>query len=437
MAVYGIARSGVHQGEMTVCRAKDSSTCPYHSKGSHQSMTEREAQAFNEHVIAESCHKTGGMMSHKNTMPRHATNHGRLGLRNRLLSVKGRFTERHGASGAWLSHARKQVASILILTSIMGTAACGNGGYSEPAQDTGGYSSQVEEPGRTGNDNALDLEKPKQDIQDYYDQAKDTWQNSKAKQKLDELKSTEEYKQGKQKLKDTVNGITEYVGSGNASTDMQNLMDSLSTYGIGGSFGDVNAGAVTGVYADVDKGTALNQLASLRIEKGDENGYDRSQWKHWISTMDAPGGSGLGRKACFNVREQVLARQGQDVTLTDDGCDVTAVLNDPYSGTSGHSQLDMQIDHSVPLGYAYAHGGRNWSSQRKEAYANDLAQGHLVAALGAENISKSDKGPSQWMPDRDQCGYAKNFVNVLYKWDLSTTKADHDIMATVIRSCTV
>lgn len=68
-------------------------------------------------------------------------------------------------------------------------------------------------------------------------------------------------------------------------------------------------------------------------------------------------------------------------------------------------------------------------------YANDLSQGHLVAVYSKENIAKSDKGPSEWMPDKDQCEYAKNFADTLFKWKLSTSKADHDVMQNVIQQC--
>jgi len=53
------------------------------------------------------------------------------------------------------------------------------------------------------------------------------------------------------------------------------------------------------------------------------------------------------------------------------------------------------------------------------------------------NMQKGDKGPSEWTPPKDKCGYAKNFADVLYKWQLTTTQADHDAMMTIIQQCAV
>ena len=48
MPMYGIARSGTHQGELTRCKAKDPSVCPYHTEGSHKDLSEESVARFNE-----------------------------------------------------------------------------------------------------------------------------------------------------------------------------------------------------------------------------------------------------------------------------------------------------------------------------------------------------------------------------------------------------
>lgn len=454
--MYGIAKSGPHRGEMTRCRAHDPSTCPYHTDGSHRELTKEQAQRFNEGIIATGSSPLALSKSNGNgdghTDALIATNGGddvhtsfSAELRERF-SRKGGFLQRKPMSSERTHRMRKAVASVIMLASIMGSGACGHPYYDYERLDGGNdITEEQSNPGTnqstpgTSNGNTGNHDGGSKDWRDItgddlvngakkgMDSLKDKANEFKESGKMDELKGKAGEAYGKAK---------DYVNSGDASDDLKSLIDSLSSYGVGGSMGDVNSGSGShDVYANIGKEQALRELSSLRIEQGDESGYDRGQWRHWIATSQAPGGALLGRKSCFSVREQVLSRQGTDVRLTDDGCEVEASFNDPYTGTNGHSASDMQIDHSVPLGYAYAHGGRNWSAQRKQDYANDLTQGHLVAALGSENIAKSDKGPSQWLPDKDQCGYAKNFTHVLYRWGLSTSKSDHDAMDNIIQQC--
>ena len=235
------------------------------------------------------------------------------------------------------------------------------------------------------------IDKAKQKAKEFKDSGQYDELKDKAKDYYGKAKDYVQSGQASDKAKEWYGKAKEYVNSGSASSDLQSLIDSLSSYGVGGSTGDVNAssGDSTGVYANVTKDQALDELASLRIEPGNERGYDRGEWRHWVATSEAPGGGGLGRKGCFDVREQVLARQGQNVKLVDNGCEVQATLNDPYTGTNGHTRKDMQIDHSVPLGYAYAHGGRNWSAQQKQT-GLDAVEGHGFGGadgLHAANIA--------------------------------------------------
>ena len=462
MPMYGIARSGAHQGELTRCKAKDPNVCPYHTEGSHKNLSEESVARFNEKIIAaESQPKPlsrTSMIDKDRTST--TTNEDRESFSQRLkgrFRRKGSFLQRSPANGERHHRMRKMVASALMISAVMGMSACGNSNsYDEPtspsysesqeatpdsSKSSGGSSSSGGLTDITGKD-LVDgaekgIDKAKQKAKEFKDSGQYDELKDKAKDYYGKAKDYVQSGQASDKAKEWYGKAKEYVDSGSASSDLQSLIDSLSSYGVGGSTGDVNAssGDSTGVYANVSKDQALDELASLRIEPGNERGYDRGKWRHWIATSEAPGGGGLGRKGCFDVREQVLARQGQNVRLVDNGCEVQATLNDPYTGTNGHTRKDMQIDHSVPLGYAYAHGGRNWSAQQKQNYANDLTQGQLVAALGSENVAKSDKGPSEWLPDKDQCGYAKNFAHVLYRWDLSTTQSDHDMMDKIIRQC--
>lgn len=406
--VYGTVKSGPSAGDKTLCRAKDKDHCRYHVVGSHVHMTREQVEEWNEKAAAS---RSGSAANSLSKAERSGGGH-RV---QRFMSRRAPGADRRRAL-------KKAAATILAVTALSSLAACGQG----PEDLTytvspNASNSQQAAPRKNTYDKIAD--KAKRAVGDAGDKAA-------------EYMKSDDYAALKKKAKQAAGAAKDYVAGGAAAADLDSLLDSLRAYGLGGSTGSVNSDSGSDPYSDVSRDAALNELASLKIEPGDESAYDRGQWRHWVATVEAPGGAAAGRRPCFDVRQQVLATQGQNVSLSPDGCRVeSASFTDPYTGETGLSTKQVQIDHSVPLGYAAAHGGQGWSTQKKQDYANDLSKGHLVASLGSANMAKSDKGPSEWLPDKDQCGYAKNFADVLYRWDLSTTQADHDVMQNVIQQC--
>jgi hypothetical protein len=146
-------------------------------------------------------------------------------------------------------------------------------------------------------------------------------------------------------------------------------------------------------------------------------------------------GNGWGdtdRNGC-DARNDVLARDLSDVVHrpNTNNCVVhSGVLDDPYTGTVIHfirgndtSQL-VQIDHVVPLAWAWRYGAANWTHDERVLFHND--QSNLLAVDGPTNMSKSDSGPGDWMPPNPaaQCSYAETYVSVVHAYALSMP--DHD-----------
>lgn len=102
-------------------------------------------------------------------------------------------------------------------------------------------------------------------------------------------------------------------------------------------------------------------------------------------------------------------------------------LNDPYTGKiidfkrGKESGSKVQIDHVIPLGYAYRHGAwaiaKNGGKNVMEQFANDPL--NLLAVDGKANNVKKDKGPSEWMPDNSafKCEYALRMTAVLQRYN--------------------
>lgn len=97
---------------------------------------------------------------------------------------------------------------------------------------------------------------------------------------------------------------------------------------------------------------------------------------------------------------------------------------------------DLDIDHLVPLDEAWASGARSWSSARREAYANDLADPRTLVAVSLhENRSKGDRDPAQWLPARGVCRYVADWVAVKLRWGLGVDSLERSALARVAARC--
>src|SRR5699024_6550208 len=155
------------------------------------------------------------------------------------------------------------------------------------------------------------------------------------------------------------------------------------------------------------------QLASLDVaeQNRSEEDYERDEFgEGWASI-----GNGC------DTRDQILNRDLVEITYENGSdCEATdGTLHDPYTGTTieGNLSEDVQIDHIVSLGDAWYSGAEDWSSEKREAFANDPA--NLVAVDASANMSKSDDSIAEWYPDWDapsetaECRYAAQYVDVL------------------------
>lgn len=149
------------------------------------------------------------------------------------------------------------------------------------------------------------------------------------------------------------------------------------------------------------------------------------------------------RNGC-DTRNDILGRDLTGTTIKADtnGCKVLAgTLLDPYTGStvdfvSGtDTSVLVQIDHLVPLAWAWRHGAEFWDDATRTAFANDPA--NLRATAGEVNQSKSDSGPADWLPPDAgaHCTYAIDFITVLDAWGLGVDDAERSALEDVLASC--
>ena len=139
---------------------------------------------------------------------------------------------------------------------------------------------------------------------------------------------------------------------------------------------------------DVLAGIAVQPL---RVHRYD---YRRAAYGDaWDDDNDAPG----GHNGC-DTRDDILDRDLVDKTYVSikrcPNAVATGTLNDPYTNTTIAFQRGakvgeaVQIDHIVPLAYAWDMGAFGWPDPERMRFANDPA--NLLAVQGQANQDKGD-----------------------------------------------
>lgn len=183
---------------------------------------------------------------------------------------------------------------------------------------------------------------------------------------------------------------------------------------------------VTGTPAQAaSKVDPIRVLNSLPVSGEVGSGYSRELFRHW-SDLDGDG---------CDTREEVLIEERVEGTVR--GCVVVnGVWFSIYDGKSTSSARTFDIDHFVPLKEAWDSGAWRWDSDTRQRFANDLAYApSLVAVTAGSNRSKSDRDPSDWLPQRDRCTYAKSWVGVKFRWRLSVDSAEKRALSQILRQC--
>lgn len=169
----------------------------------------------------------------------------------------------------------------------------------------------------------------------------------------------------------------------------------------------------------------------------DVPGYDRSCRQGrgcvfgpaWSDATDAP----MSRNGC-DTKNDVRRAQMREVVIKPgtNGCVVTAgVITDPYDGTvvryaRGQQPAAVQIDHVIPLAWAWNAGAAQWPLERRATFANDPS--NLQVTGSQTNRAKSDKGPGEWADEISEpgrrCAFLRKAAAVVQTYQLSITRDD-------------
>ncbi|HEX6340454.1 HNH endonuclease family protein [Umezawaea sp.] len=173
--------------------------------------------------------------------------------------------------------------------------------------------------------------------------------------------------------------------------------------------------------------TAKAELAALSVAAdGPMTGYSRDLFPHW-STVSG---------SC-NTRETVLKRDGTNVVV-DSSCAATSGRwYSPYDGATWTAASDVDIDHVVPLAAAWRSGARNWTTAKRQQFANDLSGPQLIAVTDNVNQAKGDQTPATWKPPLTSywCTYAKMWTRTKHKWALTVNTSEKTALQDMLGRC--
>jgi Protein of unknown function (DUF1524) len=173
--------------------------------------------------------------------------------------------------------------------------------------------------------------------------------------------------------------------------------------------------------------TALSRLNSLSVAaESHQSSYNRDLFPHWITISGA-----------CSTREEVLKRDGTNVTVNSSCYPTSGSWYSPYDGATWTNPADVDIDHMVPLAEAWSSGAWAWTTSKRQTYANDLGGPELWAVTDNVNQSKVDKDPAQWQPSRTafRCTYARAWIQVKWFYSLSVDSAEKSALGGMMATC--
>lgn len=180
-------------------------------------------------------------------------------------------------------------------------------------------------------------------------------------------------------------------------------------------------------------GGAATALRHLAVKgRAPKTGYSRTQF--------GPAWADTDRNGC-DQRDDVLARDLEQIARRGACVVVTGTLHDPYTGTTiqftrGRATSGtVQIDHVVALSDAWQTGAQQLTDAERERLATDLL--NLQAVDGPTNEAKGDSDAATWLPPNHgfRCRYVALQVAVKTKYRLWVTPAEHNAIAAVLADC--
>lgn len=184
-------------------------------------------------------------------------------------------------------------------------------------------------------------------------------------------------------------------------------------------------------YPDIDACLAAGgRLPDGIGRSGNESvnqGYQRSEFGHGWDDRDGD---------CQDSRaEALITTSTTQVRFADERrCRVvTGRWISPFTGNVLQNAGDVDIDHVVPLAWAWERGASDWSRDRRETFANDPV--NLMPVEASLNRSKGARGPDQWVPPAGRCQYVARFLRIVKVYRLEPSSREMNNLRRQVEQC--
>ena len=132
---------------------------------------------------------------------------------------------------------------------------------------------------------------------------------------------------------------------------------------------------------------------------------------------------------CQNTRHEFLIEKSlTPVTFkTNSNCIVSSgtwVSN--FTGKLIYKASEIDIDHIVPLKWAWDRGAMKWQKIKRISFANDYK--NLAISEKSLNRQKGARGITSWLPPNNKCEYIKRFVDVANAYALVIPSHSNEIL---------
>ena len=180
----------------------------------------------------------------------------------------------------------------------------------------------------------------------------------------------------------------------------------------------------------VSGGRLPKQLASSdapNLDNDRADSYRRSAFGHGWDDADSD---------CQNSRaEALIASSSTPVRFASDNrCRVVAGRwISPFTGNVIQNSQAIDIDHVVPLKWAWERGANTWTSEKRERFANDPV--NLWSVELGLNRSKGAQPPNEWLPPAGHCGYVTRFLRIVKRYGLKPSERESQWLSTFVSSC--
>lgn len=171
---------------------------------------------------------------------------------------------------------------------------------------------------------------------------------------------------------------------------------------------------INGFVLDIEK--AKEMASNIKIQEANENNNsDRNEWESSKKFITPISGKSTGIKNYAYELETGLDYTREDFSFI---C--------PYTHEEVTEITKIDYDHIIPINYVDLHGGCDWSVEEKQEYAYNTNNG--VCTWNSPNRAKSDKGPSEYMPEYNKEWYCYKWLEIATRYNIPLSQADYDVI---------